>query len=152
MTNKLRDGYIPSKIVKRIGAGEEHTTSEWAKIFNMDRNQMSGIFVDLRKKGYMYYPIGTERRFNGEGKEGIIKDILKSKKYYREVSKNYLKDKIKGHIHGMFLILENTLLEFPEIFAEAESAWNGILIDVLTKKEQLKLDKPNNANHSSSDK
>ena len=106
---------MPQTIVRRVRSGEEKSRSGWAREFGKNVKQIDNIFSGLRRRGYLLYPVGTEYH-----KEGIIKEVVKRPRDYRETSERIANNFTKPHVKAAYRLREQYLLQAPERRVEIE--------------------------------
>src|SRR3954468_4033904 len=76
---KLHDGRLPSQIKTLIESGAEFTIAELADQFKVDRKRISSVLTGLRKKGFLYYPVGGVYQYpTGNGRPGVVLDVTQN--------------------------------------------------------------------------
>lgn len=123
---------IPKQLVSRVRSGEARTRSEWAREFDTSINYIDKVLTKLRKRNHMLYPVGTGFRM-----EGIIKEVVKRSRDYRETSERMSKTFINPHVISGFRLRENYLLEDPSRRAEVEMTATEFVQLVEKHKQRL---------------
>ena len=143
---KIRLDSVAAKLVERIGKGEEKTTGGWAKELKVPPSHIRSTLTALRKRGYFFYPVGSITGFNGESKEGKIKDIMNDVMDSRRIIDKYHDNKLEPHMAGMFAIMIESIRHFPTLLPKVQLLMEEALSKVLAAKfeirrseEQLKL-------------
>lgn len=140
MTRKssLHRNALPALLLGRLQAGEEKTYKEWGIEFKTTVEKIGTAIRRLRKRGYMYYPIGTIcDPFNGN-QGGIVKNVMDSKRYIQEVTGRNDSQEITPRILSAFRLMEEVVIEFPELLSQIESGATKIVMLAMNRKEQLK--------------
>ena len=122
----------PQTLVRRVRSGEAKTRSDWAKEFGKSINYIDHMLGRLRKHNIMLYPVGT-----GFHTEGIIKEVVKRSRDYRETSERMSKTFINPHVISGFRLRENYLLEDPSRRAEVEMTATEFVQMVEAHKQRL---------------
>ncbi len=139
----LNRGKLPAILWDRISKGEEKTTSQWAKVLGVSKDMITSATGRLRKKGYMIYPVGTVLDpFNGS-EEGILRNVMDSKKYAAEIIHRGQKIEVPPRIKSAMRLMEETIIEFPELSEEIETYAANIMLMAVHGKEELKKIKNN---------
>lgn len=150
MKKKLQKDKIPSILVQEISLGIDKTTSEWARRFHVSEGYMRKVFTELRKGGFPIFPIGTILGgFNGESKEGIMKDITTNKKYYKEAMDRYAECKVLAYLNCFIFSAVNAIDNFPDMRPKIFDVLTNGLYLILDGQKQLKLNSPKNHGNNS---
>ncbi len=141
MSNTIRSLHknaLPAQLLARLQTGEEKTYREWSKEFKVTPPKISSAIRKLRKRGYMYYPIGGSRDPRVGAEAGIVRNVLDSKRYIDEVVGRNDRAEITPRIQSAFRLMEEVILEFPEMLGKIETGAAKIVMMAMNRKEQLK--------------
>lgn len=136
---KIRENSVAAKMVERIENGEEKSVSEWSKALRVPPSHIRSSLTALRRRGYLYFPVGTVSGFNGESKEGKIMNITDSLKHTKSTIDRYHKNHLKPSLFGMFAILIESIQTFPQLADTIQELTENTLYKVMEAKQELKL-------------
>jgi len=135
----LHKNALPAKLLDAVESGEEKSIQDWAKHFKVKRGSIGGALKTLRKRGFMLYPIGgVSNPSSGEFTPGIVKNILDSKEHTREIINRNNRQETTPRLKSQFRLLEETIMKWPKMIAEAETEANHYMRFLIDKKEELK--------------
>lgn len=114
-TPRKRQDQNPQLLLRRVRGGELKTRNEWAREFGLNVHYIDAILASLRKQGYMLYSVGTAYK-----QGGLVKEVVKRTRDYRDVSERYAKNFTNPHVVGAFRLREGYLSEDPTRRSEVE--------------------------------
>lgn len=136
--HKFHKGSRASKIIELVEGGEELTIHEIAKRLRCPWTHVSVALGALRRKGYMYHPVGgVKKKGQFHMTKGFVVDVTKKPGDYLEVQQRYDRD-MDAKVNTSFRTIEKVWLEFPELRDKIETTVNTMTMRLISNKEHIK--------------
>lgn len=116
---------LGNRLIVGVSAGAEKTTDEWAEELHTTPGRIRDVLKHLRKKNYLYYPIGTVVGFKPQ--QGIIVDIRNAKEDVAETMERHNLTYLAPQLESIVRIIEQTVHKFPQLRPLAQSLMNESL-------------------------
>lgn len=112
---KLHEGSYADRFVKGVRGGLRLTTDQWVKRLKIGKAHFTSLPNNLRKNGYLIYPIGGKRKSFGKGMtQGIWVDILEIQEHFNEVFNRSENNHVKPATIQAFKNIEFYAIKHPE--------------------------------------
>ncbi len=132
LKGRLHEGSLNDRFIKGVRSGIRLTASQWAKKLNISKSHFSSIPNQIRKSGYLIYPVGGRKRAFGKGMtQGVWVDIMESQEHFNEVFNRSENNNIKPGMLQAFKNIELYAAKHPEevknLRRMAMSLYKGLL-------------------------
>lgn len=104
---------LRGKLLLAIQSGGEKTSEGWADHFHTSEINIRRACGNLRKKGYLIYPIGGKAGFNSN--QGILKLLKEKMAFYSETMDRQYKNYLNPQLVSAARQIEEGLANYPKL-------------------------------------
>lgn len=131
----LHKNGIPFKLMQQVEAGAEKTVSEWAEEFNVTPQRIRNALTELRKRGNLFYPIGTQT--GSIVAQGIITKVVDKEENLLSTMEKQRTNYIDPQLISFARFVEQGLQKHPQLAPVFKTFLKNTLVQVTIAEELL---------------